>query len=617
MRVKLIGVFMVSAFVIFALRSVQLTVVRGEELYEIAQDAVMFRYVVDSDRGEILDANGVSLVKNELSFELLLERPFLPPSQLNDVLYRLLIICNEERVTPPMAQLTEEEYTKLVVTYELSDYPESYRRDICAIRKRMEEMDYSYITPYVFAEDISQQLLHRVSENSAQLIGVAIQEQTERTVVDGDLMPHILGSVGPIYPEEYDQLSEQGYELDDLLGRDGIEKAFEEQLKGEEGEWIIERSKSGGQYTQTIIDPVETGETLLLTIDSELQKDTTEALQQVIARLDEKYGDVYAGAAVVMDVNTGAILSAVTEPSYDLNLYNEQYSTLANDPQNPLFNRAFSGLYRPGSAFKPVVGVTAIADGIVSNYDTVFCTGSYGFYSDVGYTPGCTGYHGSVNLHRALQHSCNVYFYEMGRRLSIYGFSETALAMGLAEPTGIEIPEAIGLLSTPENREAKGEDWFVGDVVQAAIGQGDIAVTPVQMAVYASTLATSGRVPTAHLVQQGETQQRPTVMLDSIGYQYVKDGMVAASTTFEAADYLSQLPYEVATKTGTPQSTSGNYDATIIAFGPADNPEIAIAAVVENGSNGYELGELVAEIFLAYEQTKSYPTLLPSYNRLH
>ncbi len=616
MKYKVIGIFTVAIFAFFSLRAVQLTVVKGEELRSVAQDTVMYRYVVDSDRGEILDRNGIPLVQNELSFNILLERAFLPPDELNSVIYELLVICREEYFIPFISDVSDEELVELTDLYNLSEYPKSFQRSICGIRKRMEEMEYSYITPYIFAEDISQNLLHQISENSSKLIGVSIQEQSERVVIDGDLMPHILGSVGPIYPEEYETLSEQGYELDDILGRDGIEKAMEPLLKGDEGEWVIERSLSGQQYTRTIIEPVVPGDTLMLTIDSNLQKATTESLRQVIDRLNEKFGNVNAGAVVVMEINSGGILSAVTEPTYDLNFYNENYEILANDEQNPLFNRAFSGLYRPGSAFKPLVGVTALNNGVVSSYDTVFCTGSYGYYSDVGFTPGCTGYHGSVNLHRALQHSCNVYFYEMGRRLGIYAFSDVALSMGLGRSTGIEVPEATGLLSTPENREAKNEDWFVGDVVQAAIGQGDILVTPVQMAVYASTLATAGQVPTAHLVQQSELTQQSPIMLGSFAYEEVKNGMVAASSTFEAADYLSLLPYEVATKTGTPQAANGNYDATIIAYGPVDNPEIAIAAVVENGSNGYELGELVAEIFLAYEETKSHPTLLPQYNLL-
>ncbi len=617
MRYKVAGVLMALVFIIFAFRAAQITVVNGDELRTVAQDAVMYRYLVDSDRGEIKDRNGVVLVQNELKFEILLERPFLPPEQLNQVLFELVNICNAEGFTPPAATVTDKELEQLVESYGLSEYPTGIQRQLCGIRKRMEELEYSYITPYVFAEDITQSLLHRVSENSAVLTGVSIREQSERSVVDGDLMPHILGSVGPLYPEEIEEMSELGYDADDLLGRDGLEKAFEEQLRGEEGEWVIERSLSSQQYTQTIIDPVEPGETLQLTIDSELQIAVTESLDNVIERLNEKFGNVYAGAVVVMEVDSGGILAAVTAPSYDLNLYNEQYSTLANDSQNPLFNRAFSGLYRPGSAFKPLVGVTVLYNGVISPTETVHCSGRYNHFSDVGFTPGCTGVHGSVNLHRALQHSCNVYFYEMGRRLGIYGFSETALAMGLGRPTGIEVPEAIGLLSTPENRDAKGEDWFVGDVVQAAIGQGDISVTPVQMAVYASTLATGGRVPTAHLVQQVHDEQPTTVMLDSPGYDHVKNGMVAASTTFEAAEYLSVLPYVVATKTGTPQAANGNYDATIIAYGPAENPEIAVAAVVENGSNGYELGELIADVFLAYEETKITQTFLPGYNTLH
>ncbi len=614
-RRKVFTLLTVAVFVVFALRVVQLTVVDGEELYETAKNAVMYRYTVEADRGQIFDRNGVALVQNETSFNIIIERAFLPPDELNDTLYNLLLVCDELGYTPSTLYYGEEKTAELVELYDLADYDEPMRSRICGIRSRMEMYEYSYLTPYIFALNASDELLHRVLENSYRLKGVSVQESSVRVVLDGELMPHILGSTGPVYPEEYESLSELGYAMDDTLGRSGLEKAFEENLRGQDGEWVIERSVDGEPLSTTVLTPTIPGEDLVLTIDSRLQSETADALARLMDRLTLETGEeITSGAVVVMEADSGGILASVTAPSYDLNTLSADYDELIENPDTPLFNRAFMGLYRPGSAFKPLVGIEAMESEVVRDIDTVYCSGIYNHYSDVGFTPGCTGIHGSVNLYRALQYSCNVYFYEMGRRLGIESFSETALAMGLGRSTGVEIPEAIGILSTPEEREAKGEEWFVGDVVQAAIGQGDISVTPLQMAVYAVTLANDGQVPTAHLVQGQEIDTASSVYRDSAAYDLVREGMIAASGYGQAAQYLGVLPFEVASKTGTPQASNGFYDGTIIAYGPADNPEIVIAAVVEKAGNGYELAELVADIFLAYEGGGEDFVSVPSFN---
>ncbi len=605
----------IVVFCVFGLRTLQLTVVNGEELHELAKDAVMYRYTVEADRGEILDRNGISLVQNETSFDLIIERAFLPPDELNETLYNLLTICDDLGYVPDSLYYSNDEYAELVERYGLEEYTEPMQSKICGIRGRMELYEYSYITPYKFASAVSDELLHRVLENSSLLMGVSVRESSVREVIYGDLMPHILGSVGPIYPEEFEELQELGYALDDTLGRDGLERAFEEQLRGHEGEWVVERSVDGEPLSLTVLRPTVPGDDLLLTIDSDLQQATTDSLSRLMERLSDKTGEqITNGAVVVIEVDSGGVLAAVTAPSYDLNTLNENYNELLENPENPLFNRALMGLYRPGSSFKPLVGVEAIVAGVVDPIDTVYCSGVYTHYSDVGFTPNCAGIHGSVNLHRAIEHSCNVYFYEMGRRLGIESFSDTAFEMGLGQPSGVEIPEATGFLSTPEQREIMGEEWFVGDVVQAAIGQGDISVTPIQMAVYAATLASNGRVPTAHFVQQQTLEQKPSVYLDHEVYDLIRDGMVAASGQGQSAIYLSQLPFDVASKTGTPQGVDGQYDGTIIAYGPADNPEIAIAAVVEKGQDGYELSELVRDIFLAYSGDNESFATIPTYN---
>ncbi len=373
--------------------------------------------------------------------------------------------------------------------------------------------------------------------------------------------------------------------------------------------------------------PIVPGDTVTLTVDSELQRTTWASLARIIGELNTYNIPADAGAAVVMEVNTGAVLAATTYPSYDANLLSTDYENIASTPGEPLFNRAFMGLYRPGSSFKPAVAISSQMGGISAD-ETVVCTGTYTHYADTGFTPGCTGVHGHVDLERALQVSCNVYFYEMGRRLTINTFMEDAYALGLGRDTEFELPAATGTLSTPEQREQDGLPWYEGDVVQAAIGQGDTSVTMLQLAQYASALASAGDVPQPHIVESIRSYDNTETIYEASGdpirvlyqdssiYQNIEDGMVAASRMGQAAEFLSQLPFEVAIKTGTPQSAEGHFDSVIVAYGPADNPQIAVAAVIEKGANGYELGELVMDVFNAYYASGAMQTTTAGFNGL-
>ena len=296
----------------------------------------------------------------------------------------------------------------------------------------------------------------------------------------------------------------------------------------------------------------------------------------------------------MVDVKTGGILAAANWPGYDLNRYRTDYGTLSADAGAPLLDRVFQGLYAPGSAFKPAVAAAALTAGIDPNA-TVNCTGRYLYYS--GYQPGCLqyGHSGPVDLRTALEHSCNIFFYDVGRRLGVDTFSAMARQLGLASPTGAEVNEAESSLtwSTDENYQA-------GLTLMAAIGQGNTAVTPAQLAVYAATLANYGQRPTLHFadhavtVATGETlwQYEPqftTVQGGETVFGPIRDGMKRMAQTNV---YLRDAPVVCAAKTGSPQlaqtMANGNHyvNSVLIGYAPADDPEIAIAVVLEYGGGG-------------------------------
>ena len=341
------------------------------------------------------------------------------------------------------------------------------------------------------------------------------------------------------------------------------------------------------------------GATLVLTVDSALQKELQNALlsQIEVLRTTKAAGagrECRAGAAVVVDVQTGGILAAASVPGFDLNRYRADYAALSADAAAPLLDRVCQGLYAPGSAFKPAVAAAALTAGI-DPAATVNCTGRYGFYS--GYQPGCLqyGHGGPVDLRTALEYSCNIFFYDVGRRLGVDVFSAMARQLGLATPTCVEITEAQGRLTWSSD-----ENYQAGLTLMAAIGQGNTAVTPLQLAAYAATLANCGQRPALHFADRavnaatGETvwQYAPTFTTVPGGegvFGPIRDGMKRMARTTRV---LREAPVACAAKTGSPQLADtlpggGHYvNSVLIGYAPADDPQIAMAVVLEYGGGG-------------------------------
>ena len=416
---------------------------------------------------------------------------------------------------------------------------------------------------------------------------------------DGTILPHTLGFTGPVTAEQWPAARAQGLAMDATIGQNGLEAAYDTLLRGRDGQLQINVGLDGVTREAVQTSTPVPGCTLVLTLDADLQKTLQTALQNQMDTLRTTKGigagrEVRAGAAVVVDVRTGGILAAASLPDFDLSRYRSDYAALSADSTAPLLDRVCQGLYAPGSAFKPAVAAAALTAGI-DPAATVNCTGKYFYYSN--YHPGCLqyGHRGPVDLRTALEYSCNIFFYDTGRRLGVDTFSAMARQLGLANDTGVEITAAQGRLtwSTDTNYQD-------GLTLMAAIGQGNTAVTPLQLAQYAAALANYGRKPTLHFADRAVQPATGTAVWryepafteipgGEAVFGPIRDGMKRMAQTARA---LREAPVTVAAKTGSPQLAdtlpggSHYVNSVLIGYAPADDPQIAMAVVLEYGGGG-------------------------------
>lgn len=462
----------------------------------------------------------------------------------------------------------------------------------------------------VLCQDISDRTAAILREQPERYAGLQVQEVPIRTYYGGTVAAHLLGTVGPIYKEEYETLKDKGYYLTDRVGKSGIEAAFEDELRGTDGARV---TRADGTVEKIA---AKAGFSVQLHLDSVLQRAAQTVITDTMAALKAegeplKGQDVKSGSAVLLDVHSGAVLVCASCPTYDLSRYSENYTVLANDESKPLFNRALNGTFPCGSVIKPAVAVAGLSEGLKVE---CYCDGAYRYYEAVGFAPKCMGRHGTVDTVKALQKSCNVYFMEMGRLLGIDRLNRTAAAFGLGQKTGIEVGEARGVLASPAT---KNGTWVAGDTCQCAIGQMDERFTPVQLAAYAMTLANGGtryRVRLAARLKDlnGDTVRRflpevvATVSMREEVRRTVHEGMVQVvkrgGTAYEAFKTAS---YTLAAKTGTAQNGSTRSDhGVFIAYAPADDPQVALAVVMENGTSA-AASAVARQVLDAYFEQKT------------
>lgn len=494
------------------------------------------------------------------------------------------------------------------------------RRQILGIRYELALRRANGYTSCVLAEDIDTEFISLIADG--RYTGAKVTTSTRREY-QTTYAAHILGTVGAISSKEELSSLGEGYRWDDIVGKSGVESAFEQYLKGTDGTRVVSVNDEGkitGQYYETEPEP---GSTVELTIDLELQKTVEDALAETIERMTAEDGNVKrGGGAAVVKVGTGEVLSLASYPTYDLSTFRqpEVYAELAENPAKPFQNRATSSAYAPGSTFKPLTALAALEEGAVTLTEKINDPGVWYYPEMIEGTEPFRAFcwkrsgHGKLNVTQAITNSCNVFFYEMGYRLGIDALDKYAKAFGLGESTGIEIGDNPGVLAGREQREAAGGVWYGGETTQAAIGQSDNLFTPLQLANYIATLVSGGKHCQAHLLKAvksydnsevvalGNTQPLNTVQFSDSTLKAIKEGMLGYTQPGGMVyNAFKDCIVTAGAKTGTAQLGGGKKNnGMFVCFAPYDEPEIAVAIAIEQGDAGAALASTAVQILNAY-----------------
>ena len=697
-RTLIIASLLALLLVGFILVLYNLQIVKGDEYRAASTAKIANTVTLEAARGELLDRYGRSLVSNRATYEITLNSSLMgAEAERNANLLELITICRDNGLewtdTLPISKDAPFTYTDenaLVYTNSEGKVKFSYLgalldalplgTDILSDRWRSADLtaaasvadlgegltaeevidglrQYFLIdeslsdadaraligvlyelnlrsqnvkqTEYIFAQDVSIDVISAIKERS--LTGVNISATTVRQY-NTTSAAHLLGRVGAI--QDWDAYKDKGYNMNDSVGINGMEAAFEDYLRGTSGTLIQEMSTSGKVVSESWMVDDETGEAMepepgnhvMTTLDLRLQ----EKVEEVLANTIENLADTKEkGAVVVQSVNDGGILAMASYPTYDLStVYSstEAYKAVADDPRNPFVNRATSEIYYPGSTFKPLVVIAALEEGLVTPTEKIQDTGALQLpeeehYPYGDYHPQCwiyrqyRGTHGWENMADALRDSCNIYFYTLGHRLGIEKIDEYAAMFGLGQKTGLELSEEEGYVAGPDTSAMLGQEWYGGNLLSAAIGQDNTKITMLQLSNYIATLVNGGNRYETHLlktvksndfsetVYEYEAQPVETLNLDPTYVEAVKQGMWEVANDEESTvdQYLSNLVVEVGAKTGSAQvSADENANAVFVLFAPYDDPEIVISIVVEGGASGANLASATGEIVNYY-----------------
>ena len=648
-------VFICVVFAAFLIHLFNVQVIGTDEENEAAVSVVSVS--VPSIRGEILDRNGYPLVTNKQVNKIVFNYLTFPKdyTERNKIIIELVRMFKKNKVEwndnlpilitkkgklkfdeekPNEASYLKSEafldlnyyadvedcFNALVSKYKLEEYSLKDARDIASVYYSMVKTGFNMGRNYEFATDVSSALVSAVKERSDNFPGVDVQVSSERDYYDGTLAPHILGIVANISDEEYEKKKEDGYVITDMIGKSGIESVMESYLRGKNGIKTITTDADGSKSEEYTLMP-EQGNTVVLTIDRDLQMVAQEALAEGIKNLQVATDRIYrlTGSVVAMDTRNNEILAMASYPNYDNSTYQEDYEKLSNDVSKPLWNRALKSTYTPGSTIKPAVAMAGLEEGLVDGSTGIYCSGVYRYYKD--YQPGCTGSHGYQNVINAIYNSCNIYFYETARRLGIEKLNSYFTMFGLGEPTGIELSESEGTVDSVQHRELKGEAWTPGLTIQAGIGHGENQFTPLQLCSYVSTIANRGTRYKAHIIKSVKSSDLSETVMETgtqilskanfsdKNWDLVHKGMLLVGTKSYAN--FSSVPCKVAAKTGTTtvsKRVNGykieTYNGFLIAFAPYDKPEIAVCVSVEGAGSGGSTAPIVSAIMEHYFKTK-------------
>lgn len=601
---------------------------------------------VTASRGIITDRNGKVLVSNRLAYTLVFDRSgFDDDAALNAAILRLVQLCEETGTgwndTLPIGRVgnflrysnaRSETFDKFIEKNDLtsgasgrqllSELRELYHVDeslserearlIVGVRYELHSRD-----SYTFAEDVSTEVLSLITDGRYE--GVTIRTASAR-VYNTALAAHILGTIGPIWQEEWSSnedtgyvgYADKGYSMNDLVGKDGVEKAFESYLRGTDGRRLITTDETGKITGELYTREPQPGGTVALTLDIDLQADVEAALAETISGMIDKDSNERGGAVAVVSVGTGEVLALASYPTYDLSTFNEDYDELVNDQRLPMFNRATQGIYAPGSTFKMVTAVAALESGIITPSSIIQDRGIYTYYKDP--QPMCWIYsqtgstHGRINVSQAITDSCNYFFYEVGRLTGIRTLDSYASQFGLGESTGIEIGDSSGVLASPEWAESHDQEWTDGQTITAAIGQSYNLFTPLQLANYVATLVGGGDHYQAHLLKNVKAYDNSRLLymyddkpinaveMSDTTLSAVTRGMHELTVSGSVAYAFENCVVSAGAKTGSAQVGTDIANGVFVAYAPYEKPEIAVAIVIEKGGSGAALANTAVEI---------------------
>ena len=689
-RMAALIVFIICLTAVYFVSLYRLQIVDGAEYYEQSQNSSVTTNTVVAARGNILDRYGRVLVSNNVCNNLLINSDELfeqddPNSIILELVQAVTDSGNTYTDTLPITKeapfeyvsnMTDLQKTRLDAYFEANDLPASttavelmaffrdafdidnnytseQMRQVVGVRYEIKIRYVINTSDYVFAEDVSIDLITKLMENNVP--GFTVQSSYVRDY-NTKYAAHLLGYVGMMNEAEYKKYRNDGYPLNAIVGKDGVEMAFESYLHGTDGTSRVTTTKGGTVISTVYTKEPEPGNQVYLTIDLGLQEAAEISLESYVTEtnkqreidnatyeaqgeIDEIMDMITGGAVVAVNVKTGEPLCIASYPTFDLSTLMQDYDKLQEDEiAAPLFNRALNGAYAPGSTFKPVSAIVAMDLGIITPGATIYDKGIYDKYADEGYAPTCWlyphGSHGDVNAAKAIEVSCNYYFYTVADNdlFSIEKLSDYANRFGLGVSTGIELSESTGIMATREYKEETTDiPWYNGDTMQAAIGQSFSIFTPMQLANYMATLANNGTRYEASILKSVRSydysksvyEREPTVAgevtVDQSYYDAVHTGFynVANSATGTAYSIFGDYPYEVAAKTGTAQLGEGvTNNGVFVCYAPYDDPEIAVAVVIEKGGAGSKIASIARDVLDYYFSFKNSAVSLETENSL-
>lgn len=678
-RYNIVTVLVYVVGIVLILQLFNLQIVHGQEYRETSNTRLTRESTLKAARGNILDSTGNKLVTSETSFSLELYKTKIEDDVLNNTILKTInilkanedgyidnlpIAVNPVRYTLPEENLkdwkasleinenatAQEAFDALKQKYNITNNDEEAIK-IMAVRYEITRTGYSNIKPVEIAKDISRESAVQIREQSNDLPGMTISTGSKVKYTSGNLASHILGQVGPITEEEL-KGKEDTYELNDIIGKTGIEYIFEDYLKGTDGVKQIDMAVDGTVTEEYVSEEAVAGSDVVLTIDANLQKVAEEALKNNIEKIAN--GGFYetspanAGAVIVMNVKTGEVLAMASYPDYNPQLFvegitQEQYDSYTEGKN--LVNRAISGVYSPGSIYKMVTATAGLETGAITPTTRINDTGVYPRFGNpvCWYWRSYRSGHGYLNVTQAIQKSCNYFFYETGYRTGIENIVKYAKYYGLGMKTGIELlGEETGTISQPSVVEARGEVWTPGYTLSAAIGQGDNNFTPIQMARYISSLANGGNRVDVTLIKsvirpdgtEVDKEELENYVNEKLGYtpeeveeldikeeniDAILEGMKGVTENGGTAySTFANFDIEVAGKTGSAETGDPDkVNGWFVGFAPFDDPEISVTVLIENAGSGGFTAETARDIMAEYfgmnsNEVKEDMTAIPS-----